>query len=1044
MRLSVVAAIACMVAAPAFAAPASNAPTSNAQADLQKQFHETVQPFAAKYCAGCHSGKTPAAQFDIKSYDSLDKVKAEFPRWALVSERLHAKEMPPKPMKAPPQAEMDKVMAFVEAVRAEEIKRAAGDPGIVLARRLSNAEYGYTIRDLTGQDLKVARQFPVDPANPAGFDNSGESLTMSPALLTKYLQAARTIADHLVLKPDGFDFASHLVQVDSDRDRYTVGRIMDFYRAQPTDFARYFEAAWRYRHRAALGNAKATLASTAGAMKISAKYLPMVWGILNEKNAVGPVATLQKMWLSMPAPSARVPAARLAPQVRAKAVQMRDFTVRIRKHTAMQYTSLKIEGLPGQTQPLQNVRLKAYAAGHRKSDPNALRADNQPPAALPQIPKYPGLHQDATPRWNTVMAHARAANSDLVYPAGQREQYQKAFDRFASVFPDTFMVTERGRYWPDESEDKGRFLSAGYHNSGGYYRDDTALMQLILDEKGQREINRLWDEFDYIADHTQRTYTQWFFNNAGVVDGLGAESGLPRPTGREITETSVINEARDKYVAKALADKKNDPAAAEAMRLEFKRIDDTLRHVERERKASEPKHLAALVTFAERAYRRPLTASERTSLLAYYKTARTKNRLTHNDAIKDTVVSVLMSPDFLYRFDLSASASGKDGLMKAATNAPAKPFVAEPLSSYSLANRLSYFLWSSMPDAELLRHAASGDISNPKVLTAQVRRMLKDPKVKGLATEFTGNWLVFRQFETNNSVDRMRFPSFNDDLREAMFQEPIRMVQDTIANDRSALDLLYGKHTFVNPPLAKHYGMPDVPGDVNNWVRINNADKYGRGGILPMAVFMTQNSPGLRTSPVKRGNWVVQKVLGIRVPPPPPAVPELPNDETKTDRPIREMLAQHRSVPMCAACHSKFDSFGLVFEGFGPVGDARTKDGAGRPVDTSAVFPGEVEAVGVPGLQQFIRDHRQDRFVDNLSRKLLAYGLGRSLQLSDESLVDRLNLHMANNGYRFGALVEAIVLSPQFLNRRAPEPIPLQKADLQPAVKFVKTAQKGN
>jgi len=1037
MRLSAIAIVACVVATPALAA----------EADLRKQFHDTVQPFATKYCAACHSGKTPAAQFDINSYDTLEKVKAEFPRWALLSERLHVKEMPPKPMKAPPQDEMDKVMAFVDAVRAEEIKRAAGDPGIVLARRLSNAEYGYTIRDLTGQDLKVARQFPVDPANPAGFDNSGESLTMSPALLTKYLQAARTIADHLVLKPDGFGFASHLVQVDSDRDRYAVGRIMDFYRAQPTDFAKYFEAAWRYRHRAALGNLDATLASTAASMKISAKYLPMVWGILNEQNAVGPIATLQKMWLAMPAPSAKNPAARLSPQARARAIQMRDFTLRIRKHTAMQFESLKIEGLPGQTQPLQNAKLKTYAANHRKSDPRALRADNEAPPALPEIGKYPGLHQDATPRYNMIMAHARASDSNLVYPAANRVAYQKSFDRFASVFPDTFMVTERGRYWPDETEDKGRFLSAGYHNSGGYYRDDTALMQLILDEKGQREINRLWEEFDYIADHTQRTYTQWFFNNAGVVnDPGGTEQGLPRPQGHEITETVVINQMRDMYVAKALANKKNDPGAAEAMRLEFKRIDDTLRHVERQRKASEPKHLAALVTFAERAYRRPLTATEKTSLLAYYKAGRAKNHLTHSDVIRDSVVSVLMSPDFLYRFDLSRSASAApSGLIKAATNVSAKPFVAEKLSSYSLANRLSYFLWSSMPDAELLRHAASGDLNNSKVLVAQVRRMLKDPKVNGLATEFTGNWLVFRQFETINSVDRERFPTFNDALRESMFQEPVRLVQDTIVNDKSALDLLYGKHTFVNPPLAKHYGMPDVPGDVNNWVRINDADKYNRGGILPMAVFLTQNSPGLRTSPVKRGNWLVQKVLGIRVAPPPPAVPELPDDETKTDRPIREMLAQHASVPMCAACHSKFDSFGLVFEGFGPVGDARTKDGAGRPVDVSATFPGEIQAVGVPGLQKFIRDHRQDRFVDNLSHKLLAYGLNRSLQLSDESLVDKLNLHFANNGYRFGALIEAIVLSPQFLNRRAPEAVPLQKADLQPAVKFVKAAfQKGN
>ncbi len=244
-----------------------------------------------------------------------------------------------------------------------------------------------------------------------------------------------------------------------------------------------------------------------------------------------------------------------------------------------------------------------------------------------------------------------------------------------------------------------------------------------------------------------------------------------------------------------------------------------------------------------------------------------------------------------------------------------------------------------MPDAELMKHAAAGDLTNPKVLLVQAQRMLKDPRMSGLATEFTGNWLVFRQFETNNSVDRERFPTFNDDLRTAMFQEPVRFVQDTIARDGSVLDLLCGNYTFVNPPLAKHYGMPDVPGDVNTWVKVNNADKYGRGGILPMAVFMTQNSPGLRTSPVKRGNWVVQKVLGIPVPAPPPDVPELPSDEAKADLPIREMLAKHRSVPFCASCHARFDSFGLVFEGYGPVGAARANDLAGRPVDTSATFP---------------------------------------------------------------------------------------------------------
>ncbi len=1017
---------------------------------LQQQLDTTVKPFVGKYCVGCHSGAQPTAQFDLKSYTSVDQVKEDFPRWSLLADRLTAHEMPPKQMPQPSAEDAQKIIDWVHAVRGEEIKRLGGDPGIVLARRLSNAEYNYTVRDLTGQDMDLTRQFPVDPANTAGFDNSGESLTMSAALLNKYLQAARLVADHMVLKPDTIEFAPHLMQVESDHDKYAIQRIIGFYNAQDTDFADYFQAAWRYRYRAQLGKPGASLASTAADSKVSAKYLPLVWSILHDKNAVGPVAKLQSMWNALPAPKAAN-----ADQLSSQAQQMRDFAARIRAHTAMQFAAPKVKGLPGQSEPLHNWRLAQYAAGHRKSDPGDLRADNEPDATLLEIPKYPPLHEDASPRWAIQSAHARAGDADLVYPAGQKARYQKAFARFAFVFPDTFVVSERGRYWPDNTIDQGRLLSAGYHNTGGYYRDDTALMELILDKKGQQQLNRLWDEFDYVADQTARTWTQYYFNQSGEVDGningtLSTESGSKRPVGHEVTDETVIFAMRDKYLARWAADKAgNDPIAPKAFRWHFGAVNAVLRHVEKERAAAEPKHLAALVRFAERAYRRPLTSDERAGLLTYYQQLRTKTRLSHDDAIRDCVVSVLMSPDFLYRFDLAKSVAGaaKPGLIKAAlTNAVmSKPFVSEALSDYSLASRLSYFLWSSMPDAELMKHAAAGDLHRPDVLKAQARRMLKDPKISGLATEFTGNWLVFRQFETNNSVDRQRFPAFNDDLREAMFQEPIHFMQDAVMHDGSMLDLLYGNYTFVNPPLAKHYGMPDVAGDVNTWVRVDDAGKYGRGGILPMAVFMTVNSPGLRTSPVKRGNWVVQKVLGIRVPPPPPVVPELPSDESKTDLPIRAMLEQHHKNPFCAGCHQRFDSFGLVFEGYGPVGDARAKDLAGRPVDASATFPGGVDAVGVSGLQDYIRAHRQDRYVENLSRKLLAYALNRSLQLSDESLVDKMKTALASDGYRFRALVEEIVTGPQFLNKRAPELAEIKHASVQPAdIDTIKAYLKGN
>src|SRR6201996_6936511 len=270
---------------------------------IDQQFDQTVKPFVGKYCVACHSGKMAPAQFDLKSYTSVDMVSDDFARWALLAERLKNHEMPPKPMPPPPAAEAQQVIDWVAALRTEEIKKTAGDPGVVLARRLRNAEYDYTVRDLTGQDMHVARQFPVDPANQAGFDNSGESLTMSPALLNKYLKAAREVADHAVLKPDGIDFAPYPMLVETDREKYALPRIVGFYHAQATDYADYFEAAWRYKNRAALRKPNATLVSTALDAKVSPRYLPMVWGILHDQNAIGPVLKLQKMFAALPAPA---------------------------------------------------------------------------------------------------------------------------------------------------------------------------------------------------------------------------------------------------------------------------------------------------------------------------------------------------------------------------------------------------------------------------------------------------------------------------------------------------------------------------------------------------------------------------------------------------------------------------------------------------------------------------------------------------------------------------------------------------------------------
>jgi mono/diheme cytochrome c family protein len=201
-------------------------------------------------------------------------------------------------------------------------------------------------------------------------------------------------------------------------------------------------------------------------------------------------------------------------------------------------------------------------------------------------------------------------------------------------------------------------------------------------------------------------------------------------------------------------------------------------------------------------------------------------------------------------------------------------------------------------------------------------------------------------------------------------------------------------------------------------MRVDDADRYGRGGLLGMSVFLTKNAPGLRTSPVKRGYWVVRRILGEQIPPPPPDVPELPQDEAKLELTLPQLLAKHREHKNCAACHQRFDSLGLAFEGYGPIGERRELDLAGRTPETQATFPDGVDREGLAGLREYLREKRREEFIDNLGRKMFSYALGRSLMLSDRQALREMRARLAAEDYAMGSLIESIVTSPQFLNQR--------------------------
>lgn len=975
-------------------------PADAPQPDLAAGFAGTVRPFVQAYCVMCHGGAHPTAQFDLRKYSTLQDVTGDMDHWSLVLKRLSTGTMPPKAVPQPDAEARRKVIDWIAAMRREEARKNAGDPGTVLAHRLSNAEYNYTIRDLTGVDIRPAREFPVDPGNPAGFDNSGESLTMSPALLNKYLQAARAVSDRLVLKPNGIAFAPHPVLVETDRDKYCINRILDFYHRQDTDYADYFLAAWRYRFRAALGKPNTALADFAAGGKLSPKYLATVWQLLNtQTDDVGPVARLRAMWRELPAPGGNQPDA-----ARPGCERMRDWVVQLRAKTELRFPDLSVPGINRTSQPFLMWRNREYATHRLDYDRGVLQVEGeaQTDSAAAVKKMEPQADAEIPP---APPPKRYPPDPDLHVPPGERARYEAAFARFAEVFPDAFYISERGRYFPDNTRDKGRFLSAGFHNLMGYFRDDAPLYQLILDQPGQQELDELWKELDFIASANIRTYVQFYLFESKEA-AKGPEGGAPIPE-NEITSAVRIRKVAEDYLVKARASK--NPIAIQAVEEHFKAVNDGIRRVEAARIQAEPVQLKALDDFAARAYRRPLTAAERQDLLSYYRSLREKDGLSHEDAMRDSVVGILMAPDFCYRLNLLSAAPAK----------PARPGTA-PLSDYSLASRLSYFLWSSMPDGRLLAHAAAGDLHRPEVLVAEAHRMLADDRARGLAVEFATNWLDVRRFEEHNAVDRDRFPSFTNDLREAMFEEPIRFFLDVARNNRPVLDFVYGKYTFVNAVLAEHYGMTGVHPGTNEWVRVDDARAYGRGGLLPMAIFLTKNAPGLRTSPVKRGYWVVRRVLGEQIPPPPAAVPELPRDEAKMDLPLRDTLARHRQDPSCAACHMRFDSFGLALENYGPVGELRTKDLAGRPVDTRATFPGGDEGDGLEGVLAYIRAHRESDFVDSFAREMLVYALGRSIMLSDEPLIEETHGKLAASGYRFETIIDSIVTSPQFTSGRLP------------------------
>jgi mono/diheme cytochrome c family protein len=408
-----------------------------------------------------------------------------------------------------------------------------------------------------------------------------------------------------------------------------------------------------------------------------------------------------------------------------------------------------------------------------------------------------------------------------------------------------------------------------------------------------------------------------------------------------------------------------------------------------------------VTNLAHRAYRRPVTATEVTQLTNLVALAQSKGD-SFEEGITLSIQAMLVSPHFLFRLEQDKPASISE--------------VGTRLNPHELASRLSYFLWSSMPDDELLRAADNGSLRKPAVLQAQVARMLKDEKTRALVENFGGQWLELRKLESSKP-DREKFPEYDDYLRMSILRETEMFIESIVREDRSILEFIDGKYTFLNERMAKLYGIPNVKGP--EFRKVSLAGNPQRGGILTHASVLTVSSYTTRTSPVLRGKWILENILNAPPPAPPPDVPTLDESKIGQSLTLRQQLEEHRKNPTCASCHARLDPLGFGLEKFDAIGVWRTMDGK-LPVDDSGELPDGRKFSGPEELRKIILADR-DAFAQCLTEKLLIYGLGRGLERYDKPTVKKIAAQVAANNYKFSSVVLEIVNSLPFQMRRSPK-----------------------
>lgn len=987
-----------------------------------------VEPMLAVKCYGCHGGEKTKGGVDLKALSADPKIDKQHELWHRVLDTIESGEMPPPKSKPLEEKEGTAITSWVAGALDALAQKNSGDPGPVTMRRLTNAEYDRSIRDLTGRDYGLAREFQTDGGGGEGFSNTGDVLFLSPAALDKYFSAARQLADHATVMPGtGIVFHEHRIGLRGPEQvkAHAEQGLYVWYQQKaaphlPADFedmreGDYLLACWKHQH---FKSPLEVLANEAG---LKLPFLQNWWNLVTKPEPKSRFLDLVRVpWRELPAPDVSKPkevppavTSRIAqieadllswnnPKKPGSGVQRRqqdsdgirpypmDAWVKGKSEVHLCFGDLG-DGNAGDIALVTKIEVKvekgavAYFSWLEKTigELRIQAASSPAPANLDELKKRLVLLETTRALFGKHPKPGRKIEPQILAVAAPKVITLPLPPGAVSLRAETKLDYEN----PEVDQ-----ATIQWTATTGTPRDVTKIIPGVL---------TIWK---IQTEAARRTMGEFHAFRVAFPDMFERRlEEVARNLNRSAPGYTVYYFSDDQ-LGQVLGEK--DRTLLAAMKKDW-RLGAPKQLNEQLKGEFDGAMIWQLHQFASRAWRRPLADPEKQTLASFYR-ERLKQGLDRESAVREGVVRVLVSPHFLFKAETIPSP-------ETLTNAP-NPGGDLPLTSWELASRLSYFVWSSIPDWELRKAAEDGSLLKPEVLAAQAKRLLKDPRAGALAEEFAGQWLKFSSFEEHDGVDTMKYPEMTPELRSDMKREVVEFFRHLFREDRRIADIVTGDSSFLNERLARFYGIPNVNGPEFREVEVSD---HHRGGLLGMGAILTKTSRPNRTSPVLRGEFLYAVVLGHSSPPPPPNVPEL--EKGLAPASLREALLKHRQDQACAVCHDRIDPLGFALESFDPIGRFRIADEAGGTIDDTGELRDGSRIQGMSGLRDYLaQNHAQ--FTNHFSRKLLGYALGRGVLPSDKELLAEMAKAIESDDGKVSAAVIAIVTSRQFTNRRNEAP----------------------